>query len=351
MFELAERLIGIAPGEISRVDIALNGTEAVETAVRLMRPPPAGRSSSPSTAATTASPSQPRRWAPSSARSAAPTARSPAGVVHAPYPNPYRTPFRSRAPGAAATRPSTTSATSCSSTWSTPSLVAGVVIEPILGSGGCIAPPDAFWPALTALCAEHGWLLCADEVKTGFGRGGTMLAVERWGVEPDLICLGKAMGGGVMPIGAVLGTERVLGDVTTSPPAAPGRGCPARWRRPGDARRVRARGRARQRRARSRRVGRRGARRAGGAARADRRGPRDRLLPGDRVRPRPRDARARHRARRRRRRRGAAPRHPLRLEHDLAQPAAVAARCPRRSWRRRSRSSRDATDAVLAAGG
>ncbi len=88
-----------------------------------------------------------------------------------------------------------------------------MIIEPVLGSGGCIAPPDAFWPALTALCSEHDWLLCADEVKTGFGRSGTMLAVERWGVEPDLICLGKAMGGGVMPIGAVLGSEAVLGEV------------------------------------------------------------------------------------------------------------------------------------------
>ena len=66
MFELAERLIAIAPGEISRVDIALNGTEAVETAVRMMRARhrPAARSS-PSTAATTASPSRPRRSAPS----------------------------------------------------------------------------------------------------------------------------------------------------------------------------------------------------------------------------------------------------------------------------------------------
>jgi 4-aminobutyrate aminotransferase-like enzyme len=94
-----------------------------------------------------------------------------------------------------------------------PDLVAGLVIEPILGSGGCVAPPDAFWPALGDLCRRHGWLLCVDEVKTGMGRGGTMLAVERWGVEPDLICMGKALGGGVMPIGAVLGSEAVLGAV------------------------------------------------------------------------------------------------------------------------------------------
>ena len=85
------------------------------------------------------------------------------------------------------------------------------MIEPVLGSGGCVDPPDSFWPALTALCTEHDWLLCADEVKTGFGRAGRMLAGERVGLEPDLICLGKALGGGVMPIGAVLASERAAG--------------------------------------------------------------------------------------------------------------------------------------------
>jgi 4-aminobutyrate aminotransferase-like enzyme len=93
-----------------------------------------------------------------------------------------------------------------------------VLIEPVMGSGGCVAPPDPFWPALADLCREHDWLLCVDEVKTGFGRTGELFAVQRWGVEPDLMCLGKAMGGGVMPIGAVLGTERAMAtfdDVST----------------------------------------------------------------------------------------------------------------------------------------
>ncbi|MBN8865955.1 MAG: aminotransferase class III-fold pyridoxal phosphate-dependent enzyme [Solirubrobacterales bacterium] len=92
-----------------------------------------------------------------------------------------------------------------------PAEVAGVIIEPIMGSGGCVAPSQAFWDALTALCDEYDWLLAVDEVKTGFGRSGEMFAVEKWGIEPDLMCLGKAMGGGVAPIGAVLGSERALG--------------------------------------------------------------------------------------------------------------------------------------------
>ncbi|MEX0983498.1 MAG: aminotransferase class III-fold pyridoxal phosphate-dependent enzyme, partial [Actinomycetota bacterium] len=98
-----------------------------------------------------------------------------------------------------------------------PREVAGIVIEPVLGAGGCVAPPDAFWTALRALCDEYGFLLGVDEVKCGYGRTGTMFAVERWGIEPDLMALGKAMGGGVMPIGAVLGTEAAMDfdDVST----------------------------------------------------------------------------------------------------------------------------------------
>jgi len=71
--------------------------------------------------------------------------------------------------------------------------------------------------ALGELCREFDFLLCADEVKTGFGRAGTMFAVERFGVEPDLLALGKSMGGGVMPIGALLGTESSMDfdDVST----------------------------------------------------------------------------------------------------------------------------------------
>jgi 4-aminobutyrate aminotransferase-like enzyme len=139
------------------------------------------------------------------------------GFVHVPYPNAYRTPFTARPGG---TGDGTVDYIRDHLIFHAvdPREVAGVLIEPVMGSGGCVAPPDAFWPALVDLCREHEWLLCVDEVKTGFGRTGSMFAVDRWGVEPDLMCLGKAMGGGVMPIGAVLGTERAMGsfdDVST----------------------------------------------------------------------------------------------------------------------------------------
>jgi 4-aminobutyrate aminotransferase-like enzyme len=211
-FELAERLVELAPDSISRLDIALNGTEAVETAIRLMREVTGrpivlafhGGYHGESTA--TATLGAELAEISSSDRALAP------GFVHVPYPDPLRSPFRPPRPGGSGDSTVDYIRDHLLFHLVDPALVAGVVIEPVLGSGGCIAPCADFWRALTALCSEQDWLLCADEVKTGMGRAGTMLAVERWGLEPDLICLGKALGGGVMPIGAVLGSERVLGE-------------------------------------------------------------------------------------------------------------------------------------------
>ncbi|MET0476009.1 MAG: aminotransferase class III-fold pyridoxal phosphate-dependent enzyme, partial [Mycobacterium sp.] len=213
---LAERLVEIAPGALSRVDIALNGTEAVETSVRFMRrvtgrPIVIGFMGGYHGEAGTAG----AIGAETSDLSFGYRALMP-GFVHVPYPNAYRTPFTPR-PGGTGDGTVDYLRDHVLHHAVDPREVAGFVIEPVMGSGGCVAPPDGFWTALTDLCREFDFLLCADEVKTGFGRTGHMFAVERWGVEPDLMALGKSMGGGVMPIGAVLGTERSMDfdDVST----------------------------------------------------------------------------------------------------------------------------------------
>ena len=209
MLPLAEQLIEIAPPGVSRVDIALNGTEAVETMVRFMRratgrPIVIGFMGGYHGEAGTAG----AVGAETGDLSFGYRALMP-GFVHVPYPNPYRTPFLARAGG---TGDGTVDYMRDHLLHHAvdPREVAGILIEPVLGSGGCVAPPDAFWVALVDLCEEFGFLLAADEVKCGYGRSGSMFAVERWGVRPDLIALGKAMGGGVMPIGAVLGTDRAM---------------------------------------------------------------------------------------------------------------------------------------------
>jgi acetylornithine/succinyldiaminopimelate/putrescine aminotransferase len=74
--------------------------------------------------------------------------------------------------------------------------------------GGIVVPPDDFLPGLRELCDRHGWYLCIDEVQSGFGRCGRMWALEHWGVEPDLLVMGKGLSGGSMPIAPSPGTSR-----------------------------------------------------------------------------------------------------------------------------------------------
>lgn len=87
--------------------------------------------------------------------------------------------------------------------------VAAVIIEPIQGEGGINVPPDGYLQKVRELCTAKGALLIADEVQTGLGRTGAMFAVNHWGVVPDMITVAKALSGGVIPIGAVIGTADV----------------------------------------------------------------------------------------------------------------------------------------------
>jgi putrescine aminotransferase len=80
--------------------------------------------------------------------------------------------------------------------------IAAVIMEPIQGEAGAIVPPDDFWPRIRHACDRHGVLLIADEVQTGMGRTGKLWGVDHWEVVPDIITLGKSLGGGVMPVSA-----------------------------------------------------------------------------------------------------------------------------------------------------
>jgi ornithine--oxo-acid transaminase len=85
-----------------------------------------------------------------------------------------------------------------------------VLMEPIQGESGVVVPPDGYWPRLRAITAERDVLLVADEIQSGLGRTGTTLATETWAVQPDLVTLGKALGGGILPVSAVVGRRDVL---------------------------------------------------------------------------------------------------------------------------------------------
>ena len=87
--------------------------------------------------------------------------------------------------------------------------IAAVVMEPIQGEAGAVVPPDDFWPRLRELCDRYRVLLVADEVQTGLGRTGALWAVDHWGVVPDILAVAKSLGGGVMPVGAIVGRPDV----------------------------------------------------------------------------------------------------------------------------------------------
>ncbi|UCC69757.1 MAG: aminotransferase class III-fold pyridoxal phosphate-dependent enzyme [Armatimonadota bacterium] len=94
---------------------------------------------------------------------------------------------------------------------------AAVILEPIQGEAGVIVPPDDYLPKAREVCDKAGALLILDEVQTGFGRTGAMFACERSGVAPDIICLAKALGGGVMPLGAFASTPKIWAALEENP--------------------------------------------------------------------------------------------------------------------------------------
>jgi len=202
---LAERLAGLAPGGgTKQVYFCNSGAEATEAAIKLARHATRrpyilafynafhGRTLG-AVSLTASKPVQRRGFAPLLP-----------GVFHAPYPDPYRS--RAQDP-----------AVECLThiedvlfrTVLPPDETAAVFVEPIQGEGGLIVPPDRFLTGLRRLCDRHGILLVDDEVQAGMGRTGRFFAIQHAGVAPDIICMAKALGGG-LPLGAIIARKRVM---------------------------------------------------------------------------------------------------------------------------------------------
>jgi 4-aminobutyrate aminotransferase-like enzyme len=211
LFPLAEKLVAISPSQLTCVAPDTTGTQAVESAVRLMREVSGrpfvitfyGGFHGGNYGTGAAGPLEP-----SITRG---IKQFIVGYIYAPYPYCYRCPFKLTYPDC--------------ELWcleyientilryeTTADQIAGVLIEPVEGEAGVIIPPDDYFPHLRALCDKYGWYLCADEVQTGFGRTGKMFCVEHWDVEPDVMPLAKALSGGTLPIAAVLGSTETLAD-------------------------------------------------------------------------------------------------------------------------------------------
>jgi 4-aminobutyrate aminotransferase/(S)-3-amino-2-methylpropionate transaminase len=90
-----------------------------------------------------------------------------------------------------------------------PEAVAAVIVEPVLGEGGFMAPPKEFFGIVQDICRKYGIVLIVDEVQAGLGRTGKFFAIEHYGIEPDMILTAKSLGGG-LPIAAVTGRAEIM---------------------------------------------------------------------------------------------------------------------------------------------
>jgi len=206
--EFASKLVSIVPGPFNKkVFFCNSGTEANEAAIKIARHSTRrnyfisfigafhGRTMG-SLSLTASKPVHKRRYYPMMP-----------GVIHVPYPNPYRNPWGIDGyehPDELVNR-----VLDYIEYWVFQHLVpaeevAAIFFEPIQGEGGYVVPPRSFIPSLRKLADRYGILLVDDEVQMGMGRTGKMLAIEHFNTYADIVTLAKALGGGVIPLGATV---------------------------------------------------------------------------------------------------------------------------------------------------
>lgn len=96
--------------------------------------------------------------------------------------------------------------------------VAAFIAEPVQGAGGVIVPPDDYFPAVREICNRHDVLLISDEVITGFGRTGQWFALDRWGVQPDIMSFAKGITSGYQPLGGIQISDDIREAIMSAPP-------------------------------------------------------------------------------------------------------------------------------------
>jgi 4-aminobutyrate aminotransferase len=208
--ELAEKLNEIAPFLDNGISFMTNsGTESVEAAIKLARHY-TGRSqfigflgafhgrTMGSVSFTASKPTYHRGFYPLLS-----------GVVHVPFPDPYRPVIQSKPGEDYGETIVRFIEEEIFGHLLPPDEVAGILVETIQGEGGYIVPPQGFYPAMRKLCDRHGMLMVVDEVQCGMGRTGKWWAIEHYDVEPDIVCAAKGIASG-MPLGAMIARESIM---------------------------------------------------------------------------------------------------------------------------------------------
>jgi 4-aminobutyrate aminotransferase len=208
--ELAEKLIAVTPGEFAKkVHYGNSGAEAMEAALKAaiystgrqkfiaFRGAFHGRTLG--TLSLTASKAAQRRG----------FGPQVLDVTHVPYANPIRFPLERKEGESVGLRVARYIEQTIFKTTVAPEDCAAIIVEPIQGEGGYVVPDQDFFPGLRRICDEHGIVLILDEVQSGVGRTGKLWAIEHFGVVPDIICMAKAIGGGI-PLGVTLAREDLM---------------------------------------------------------------------------------------------------------------------------------------------
>jgi adenosylmethionine-8-amino-7-oxononanoate aminotransferase len=220
---LANRLAELAPGDLNVVKLQTGGSEATEAGMKMARQyhKLTGNATKYKVI------SRYQSWHGSTfgslsasglkARRAVNEPLAP-GFVHVFPPTCYRCPFGKQYPSCDVT---------CAGLigdvidMEGPETVAAVIVEPIGHTGGIIEPPEEYLPMLREICDRHNVLLIFDEIITGMGRTGQMFAAQTFGVQPDILCMGKGLSGGYAPISAVICRQKIAdafwGDSATNP--------------------------------------------------------------------------------------------------------------------------------------
>lgn len=213
--KLSKKLAQLTPGNLSRVFYTLSGSEAVEAALKIVRQYHAQGDAPKKYKVLYRNYSHHGYTWGAMSVSGDPAIRSPIfeptipmGVV-VPEANPYRCLYCTGTCNLGCAR-----SIEATIEYEDPDSIAAIIVEPI--AKGAVVPPPEYWPMVREMCDRHNILLIADEVVTAFGRTGTWFGGDHWDLIPDLMVLGKTLGSGYQPIGAVVATdevfERFLGD-------------------------------------------------------------------------------------------------------------------------------------------
>ncbi len=203
--EAARLIAELAPPRLNKVFFTNGGAEATENAMRMARLHTgrhkvltAYRSYHGATNGSITATGDPRRWA---------SEPGMPGIVHIWGPYPYRSAFHSTS--VEEERDRALQHLRETIMVEGPGTVAAIMLETVVGTNGVLVPPDGYLAGVRELCDEYGIVFIADEVMAGFGRCGEWFAVDRWGVEPDLITFAKGVNSGYIPLGGVLISDEI----------------------------------------------------------------------------------------------------------------------------------------------